>query len=93
MKDVFKPLEYLTIEQLDRIDPWTVKRLGGGCIFQQAYGINDGYAWKWVVAAGREWEDADDEEVTRQELADAIEECKERLTVKLPVRETVELAR
>jgi len=105
MRAIFEPLKYLTVEQLDRIDPWTCCYFAAkldlppsqGCIFEQAFNTSN-FPVAWRVQTGlAEDEDQlwslidrwDYEQIPRQELADAIAECKERLRV--PVFEEVEL--
>jgi len=97
MRVIFEPLKRLTVEQLDRIDPWDCWRYRDGpgtladrCIFQQALECDAGEIWDFDIHGvddlARQW---DNGWIPRQELADAIAECKERLRV--PVFEEVEL--
>jgi hypothetical protein len=118
MREIFEPLKYLAVEQLERIDPWTAGRvpvhatddsdIGSDrrCIFQQVYSSpNQDYLKCWETDSGttdapggifwtmvNAW---DENAIPRQELADAITECKERLrmpeTTRLPLFEEVAL--
>jgi hypothetical protein len=96
MRAIFEPLKYLTVEQLDRIDPWTAVRLndthatGERCIAMQAFDTDEVYLPTIAPSGlpsfhklGTHWDLGC---IPREELADAIDECLEALTVKIPER-------